>query len=78
MSLIPLKYFLITTPFCYYFIHDGEDFGEGVGAEEGDASLLEIKQTLEDRGRRKMTTGMDDAFSLIVTTPFNRTLHVLL
>ena len=30
-------------------IHDGEDVGEGFGAEEGDAGLTEIGEALEDR-----------------------------
>lgn len=62
---------VITAPLGNDGVHDGEDFIEGVGAEEGDAGLLEVIEAFEDRGCRKMTTGMDDAFSFVVAAPGN-------
>ena len=30
-------------------IHDGEDFGDGLGTEEGDTGLFEVIESFEDR-----------------------------
>lgn len=62
---------IITAPLSDDVVHDGKYFLEGVGAEEGDAGLLEVIEAFEDRGCRKMTTGMDDAFSFVVAAPGN-------
>lgn len=57
------------TPFGDDVIHDREDLGEGFGTEEGDAGLLEVIKTFEDRRGSKMTTRMNDAFAFVVATP---------
>ena len=43
-----LVIYLVIGPFSDDVIHDGEDFGDGFSAEEGDAGLFEVIEALED------------------------------
>ena len=59
-------------PAFNYIIHDGEDFVFGVGAEEGDAGLFEVRKAFKDRRGGEMATRMEDAFVLVVAPLYGR------
>ena len=63
---------LFIGPFFYYFVHDSKHLFFGVGAEEGDAGLLEVRKAFEDRRGGEMTTRMEDALVLVVAPLYGR------
>ena len=45
---INIKNILFFAPASDDVVHDGEDFGDGFCAEEGDTRLFEVKEAFED------------------------------